>query len=261
MYNHARTLLMNIDGSTRIFENIPGDELIPAEYRQFNLPTYLDVIRTRLFGAMPDRAMLNYRVAQLLTMLEVTELQSHILALDPRITYGSYPTQLALTETFEPKLNQYSGTASDRLTVIGKTISPDSSGLVGYDYRIELDGADINIERLTPPVQSSTELIVLTAGLSQVVTLPLSGYKVRVSSAGPAAWTLRGYLRPTSSLSSIAESMESIGEPYLLELFGVSAEEPYLTFRNCWERHPEFAYRLGGLVLAMIYRTEELRNA
>jgi len=252
---------MNLNGSTGIFSDTPGDELVPADYRHLNLPTYLDTIRTRFFGAMPDRAMLNYRVAQLLTLLEATELQSHILALDSRITYGSYPTQLALDETFEPKLHQYGGTSNDRLTITGNPISPDSSGRASYDYRIELDGTNINIERLTLPVQSKTELIVLTAGLSQVVALPLSGYKVRVSSAGPAAWTFRGYLRPANSLSSIAESVQSIGEPYLLELFGVSDKEPYLTFRNCWKKHSEFAYRLGGLVLAMIYRTEELRNA
>jgi len=252
---------MNLNGSTSIFAGTPGDELIPAAYRQLNLPTYLDTIRARFFGSMPDRAMLNYRVAQLLTLIEATELQSHILALDSRVTYSSHPEQLGLIETFKPKLNQYDGTESDRLTVIGKAMSPDSSGLSGYDYRIELDGTNINIERLTSPVQSKTELITLTDGLSQVVTLPLSDYQVRVDSVGPAAWTLRGYLRPTNSLSSIAESLQSIGEPYLLELFGVSNEEPYLTFRNCWKKHPEFAYRLGGLVLAMIYRTEEVRNA
>jgi len=261
MYNHARSLLMNLNGSTRIFANVPGDELIPADYRKLNLPTYLDTFRTRFFGAMPDRSMLNYRTAQLLTMIQATQLQSHILALDPRITYGSYPEQAALQEAFEPKVNQYDGTTSDRITVIGNPISPDSSGLAGYDYRIELDGANINIERLTPPAQSKSELITLTSGLSQVVALPLSGYQVRVDSVGPAAWTLKGFLRPTNSLSSVEEGLQSIGEPYLLELFGVSDEEPYLTFRNCWKKHPEFAYQLGGLVLAMIYRTEEIRNA
>jgi hypothetical protein len=261
MFNHARTLLMNLKGSPQLFADVPGDELIPSSYRKLNLPTYLDVFRSRFFGAMPDRAMLNYRVAQLLTMIEATELQSHILALDSRLTYPSYSTQLAVAETFQPQVNQYEGTSGDRITVLGKAISPDSSGLSGYDYRVRLDGTNISIERLTPPVQSRTELIELTSDLSQVVALPLSGYKVRVNSAGPAAWTLRGYLRPTGSLSSIEEGLRSVGEPYLLQLVGVTDEEPYLTFRNCWNAHPEFAYRIGGLVLAMIYRTEEIRNA
>jgi hypothetical protein len=251
---------MNIKGSSQIFANVPGDELIPVDYHKLNLPTYLDVFRARFFGAMPDRAMLNYRVAQLLTMIESTELQSHILALDPRITYPSYETQLAVDATFQPRINQYEGSSSNHITVIGKAISPDSSGLAGYDYRVILDGTSIHIERLNTPFQSKTELIELTDNLSQVVSLPLSGYKVRVNSLGPAAWTLRGYLRPMVSLSSIEQGLRSVGEPYLLQLFGVSNEEPYLTFRNCWKEHPEFAYRLGGLVLAMIYRTEEIRN-
>jgi hypothetical protein len=260
MYNHARTLLMNLTGSTGIFADTPGDELIPAEYQQLDLPTYLHTVRTHLFGVIPDRAMLNYRSAQLLTLIETTELQSHVLALDSRITYGNAGDQLWVPETFKPKVNQYVGTSANQLTVVGKAISPDSSGLSYYDYQIETDGVDIHVERLTSPSCSITEPIELTDGLSQIVNLPLSGYRVRVSSTDPAAWRLRGYLRPTSSLSSIAESLQSIGEPYLLSLFGVSDAEPYLTFRNCWKRHPEFAYRLGGLVLAVIYRTEELRN-
>jgi hypothetical protein len=89
----------------------------------------------------------------------------------------------------------------------------------------------------------------------------MSGYKFRINSQETdLKWRVEGFLRPTSDLYSIEEGLRSVGEPYLLQLFGVSNEEPYLTFRNCWERHPEFAYRLGGLVLAMIYRTEEIMN-
>ena len=104
-------------------------------------------------------------------------------------------------------------------------------------------------------------LLDLTDGLSPYFALPLSGYKFCVNTTDEAvSWRIQGYLRPQNSLSEIEKGLHSIGEPYLLQLFGTSSAEPYATFRNCWEKHPEFAYRLGGIVLAMIYRTEEIYN-
>lgn len=256
MYNHARTLLINLDGSTDIFSNVPGDEPIPAQYRQLNLPTYLDTFRTRLFGAKPDRAMLNYRAAQLLTMISTTKLQDHVLALDNRITYGV--PRLALNSTFEPYIQRYAG--NNRLTLKGKPSSPDASGVCKYDFRIEVIGGNAVVKRITWPETEETTELVITDGLSQVVRLPYSDYSFCVSSNNPAAWVIRGYLRPTSRLSDIAASFEKIGEPNLLQLFGTTQEEPYRTFKQCWENHPDLAYRLGGIVLAVIYRTEELRN-
>lgn len=262
MYNHARTLLMNINGSEKFFANYPGDELIPVDYRQLELPTYLDVFRSRLFGTAPDRVMLNYRAAQLLTMIEATELQEYILELDSRLTYNSYPLQLAMADTFKPRVRSYGTASDDILTITGKPISPDISGITRFDYELEIVGTSLEIQRISSPVQSKTELIELTNGLSQPIALPLSGYKVRLNTNDAGLkWRIDGFLRPTANLLDIEQGTRSVGEPYLLELFGVAAEEPYKTFRNCWKNHPEFAYRLGGLVLAMIYRTEEIRNA
>lgn len=261
MFNHARTLLMNTNGEDRIYASYPGDELIPVRFNKLNLPTYIKVIRTRLFGVSPDRVMLNYRVAQLLHLIEATNLHTHILALDSRITYNSKSNQMVLASTFEPVVTQYGGNSMDILTLIGSAISPDASGQTAYNYQVTIDGVNINIQRVTPPTVTVQNLLNFTASLSDVYLLPYSDYKIRVNSVNPlAAWTIRGFLRPTTALSAIEQSLRSIGEPYLLQLFGVIDEEPYLTFKNCWNGHPDFAHRLGGLVLALVYRTEELRN-
>ena len=66
MYNHARTLLMNLSGTDEVFPEYPGDELIPAEFQKLELTTAISALRSRLFGASPDRAMLNYRTNQYL---------------------------------------------------------------------------------------------------------------------------------------------------------------------------------------------------
>lgn len=257
MFNHARTLLVNLPGADGYFPDYPGDELIPEDYNSLDLPTYLDVIRMRLFGANPDRAMLNYRAAQLLQVIASTELQSYVTGLDPRLTYTT-PQDLARKELFEPKVKRTQGTG--QLTLLGSPISPDASGQSLYTFQVEIAGGDVTVQRLSFPAVTFTEPVTLTNSLSQEIDLPYSGYRFRVNTNNPARWAIRGFLRPTFSLSEIAQSLRSIGEPHLLQLFGVTDAEPFLTFRNCWNKHPEFAYQLSGLVLAMIYRVEELRN-
>lgn len=260
MYNHARTLLLNLSGNDRYFANIPGDELIPSSYSSQELPNYLRQLRAVLLGASPDRAMLNYRAAQLLELVESTELQQYVLDLDPRITYSSYQLQLAAPSTFEPVVTQYGEDDPLKiLTVIGSPTSPDASGVSGYDYRVTLDGVNITIERLAPPPSTTQHVLSFTSGLSDVYPLPGSGYSVRVNTSTlDGGWSVKGFLRPTSTLNSLESALRKLGEPLFIQLFGVVDVEPYLTFKNCWNNHPEFAYRLGGLVLAMIYRSQEL---
>jgi hypothetical protein len=264
MFNHARTLLMNISGEPGYIPYYPGDELIPQEYRPVQLPAWLDVFRMRFFGANPDRALLNYRVAEIMQTIAATELQSYVLELDPRITYSSYPQQLALPETFQPRLHRYSGNSNDILTIVGSPARPDSTGRCGYSYVVKIDDIgqpSINIERQSFPAIETEQVFSLTNSLSPEFDLPYSGYRIRVNTVNPqAAWTIRGFLRPQTTLAEIDQTLHSVGEPYLLQLLGVSNAEPYKTFRNCWYRHPELPYRLGGIALAMIYRTEELRN-
>jgi hypothetical protein len=262
MFNHARNLLMNLSGNSGYLPDYPGDELIPAEYRAVSLPTYLQVVRSRLFGVTPDRAMLNYRAAQLLKLIEPTDLQSHILELDPRITYGSYPKQLALPETFTPKVQRFGGAATDNLFVLGNPTRPDFSGKSYYTYQVtRVDVNTLLVQRTTFPLVDVEYELSYTNNLSPQYALPYSSYTVRITPPDTnLTWKISGCMRPQLSLAEIDTSLRSIGEPYLLQLFGAADVEPYTTFRNCWRYHPEFAYRLGGIVLALIYRTEEIRS-
>lgn len=73
-----------------------------------------------------------------------------------------------------------------------------------------------------------------------------------------AAWNVSAQVNPTSALVSVLPNLEFLGEPLYLELFDVAPKEPYATFRNLWQNHPLPAYRLSGIVLAFIYRINEL---
>ena len=264
MYNHIRNLLVNLTGNDSYYSNVPGDELIPSEYFEIeNLPTFLQVARSRIFGAKPDRAMLNYRAAQLLEMISCTDLQDYVLATDHRITYEK--SGQSLKSGFEPEVVKLGGAATDILTLKNTPVRPDITGRSGYEYHISIETTPtdtVTVAKRSWPASTETFDLTITDGLSQEIPLTGSGFKVYVNAATDgAAWLVKGFTRPSTDLSAIEESLREIGEPYLLQIFGVKDVEPYLTFKNCWNNHPDLAYRLGGIVLAIAYRTGELTNA
>jgi len=71
-------------------------------------------------------------------------------------------------------------------------------------------------------------------------------------------WLLDVRARPPAAITTIMPILEMLGETTFLELFGVSTEEPYTTFKNLWLDHPLPAYKLSGLVLGFIYRCNEI---
>lgn len=292
MYNHARTLLMNLTGEDRIYTDQPGDELIPASFKQLKLPRYLNTLRTKIFGALPDRFMLNYRTTQLLKTVQATRLRDYITALDPRITYDIYADKFYDKSVFEPSVMPFHANQTAVLSILGTADRPDAHGQCGYIYQLfylpenvdfdyllteegdlyldeagepilleSIQSAYLTIRRLTPPAVTTTPLINVVSGTSNVIELPYSKYKVRLDTEqANIGWTVSGFLQPQSSLLDLYTQLLSTGEEDLLQLFGVVKEEPFLTFYNCWKDHPDLAYKLSGLVLAIIYRTEALRN-
>jgi len=76
-----------------------------------------------------------------------------------------------------------------------------------------------------------------------------------------SSWTVRVYSRPGSAVTTCLPQLEFLGEPTYLELFGVQNNiEPYATFKNIWFDNSDPGYRLAAFTLAMIYRTNELKN-
>ena len=83
--------------------------------------------------------------------------------------------------------------------------------------------------------------------------------RLAVSDSLVGRWLINIQANPPAAITTIMPTLELLGEPVFLDLFGVSTIEPYLTFKNLWFDHPLPNYRLAGLVLAFIYRAEEQR--
>lgn len=259
MFNHARTLLLNLDGASSPGPDFLAEELIPPSYRQLRLPTYLETVRSRLFGTTPDRAMLNYRGKQLLQLLHASPLVEFVTALDSRITYDRPRDQALSFELFQPQVQQISGAAA-QLFIVGSPEIPDVTGQVKHSFTVDILGDTVRVTKLSPMLTYVDDLS-LSANLSPSYPLQGFGYQFRVDTTNPAcAWNIDGYLQPRWDLGQLAANLTSIGETVTVQLFGVTNVEPWATFRNLWFQHKELPYRLGGLLLATIYRIEEVRQ-
>lgn len=78
----------------------------------------------------------------------------------------------------------------------------------------------------------------------------------------PKVITAEFYAGPPTadSLTTMLPILEMLGEPVFLALFGSPDAEPYTTFKHLWFDHPAPVYKLAGLTMAIVYRTEELRK-
>jgi len=263
MLNHGRTLLYNQDAGTRPRPDFPGEELIPATYKARTLPGALVRARRFLYGAAPDRLMLNYRTRQLTTMLHGTpELAGFMTDLDPRVTYWPRSGQDLFKGVFGETISQVQG-PSTQLWLVGEAAS-GVAGQLQREWRIEVQaGSLVEIHQRQPIQQVTTHTYSLTNGLSSLVELPGSGFEFRFEDAAiGTAWLVHSNVRPSQDLGTIMANLRNAGEPLLLELFGIGTEvdgtEPWKTFRNLWNRHDQLPYALGGLVLALIYQINRL---
>ena len=259
MFNHARNLLINISGSNNPGPDYLGEELVPYEYYARSLSTPLQNIRHQLFGADPDRAMLNYRAHQLLSTIEKTSLQEFVTDLDSRITYQfGKDHALALHDTWKPKVLRVGGDLSNELTVTGTPVRPDYTGRLYYQFSVDLSGTAITVSRETPPINAESTNYSLTNSLSPAFDLLYTGYSIHVNTTSSlVSWSISGYLRPQLSFDDIVQSLDKVGEPTLVALFGTENVEPWNTFKNLWYDSPDVIYRIGAITLALIYRTNE----
>ena len=263
MINHARTLLLNRDASTPPGFDYPGEHVVPSGFQSMDLPTYLDRVREKLFGSNPDRAMLNYRLHQYMSLLHASPYESYVTDLDSRVTYLD-PSRRDLFDatSFTPNIRQIAGSSEPSVFLQGTPASPDAWGRLYHRYTVEYLNPDFRVTTSSPTNGSADSTPTFTDSLSDQITLGDSGYGLLIGQTDLSTsdtWLVDFFLRPTWSLGEIAATMKSIGEPTLLQLFGVSNTEPYATFRNLWEKNPDTPESLAGILLATIYRTEEVR--
>lgn len=265
MINHARTLLLNVGGQTSQRDE-PGEEYIAPGYAPAILPSYLQTARRVLFGSAPDRYFLNFRARELMSYLHQTELAEYVYALDSRVTYWPETAQPFYTTEKQVKATQFSGAAATAPFFRGDLFADNTRGRSVREFILRVTAEDGPWEaRLTnkdTPGTHITTPIVFTGELSQQIAIGTTGISFQVQRPFMAtSWEIYTRVKPSPALSTLLPILELLGEPLFLELFGVDSAQPYGTFKALWFDHPNPIYRLGGLTLAMIYRTEEARRS
>jgi hypothetical protein len=272
MINHARTILLN-QAPNKTHYSDPGYAYIPPSFAPIKLSATLENIHRLIFGSRPDNYFLNFRARELLNYLHTTELSEFVYALDPRVTYWPEPENPFLFPATERILITQIFGGAQSLTVTGDLAPNHAVGRASSQYKVILRGESesllqLKVQEFGKTVKSTT----LSADVAQnaaVLTIPQTEIKLRVDlknspeiEAGElvAQWLIETKINPAPTITHVLPTLEKLGEPAYLELFGLRDEEPYLTFKNLWFDHPMPVYKFGGLVLAWIYRAETLRG-
>lgn len=261
MINHARSLLANVLPSAAADGHYLAEELIDPSFLPLsNLPDYIVSTRQRLFGPAPDRNMINYRCRQLLSLAHATELAGYITALDRRITYATGEDSALLAESvFSPSYVQLTG-PSAALSFYGAPAPPEITGKVTTTYTLTVM-SDTTVRVDGPDDMVTISEVALVDGLTPGVPLRGTNRSVCLTAlAVGASWLITVVERPQWGPGQLAVGLALLGGDVFLSLFGPIPQGPYQTFSALWASQREVPLRLSAVVLALIYRLEELRR-
>ena len=260
MINHARTLLLNPQAGQKFNPGILGEEFVPSDYVHIEIPRRLNRVRDILFGNNADRVMKNYRLREVMALIHSTELDQHVRDLDPRITY--LPTRNDVFEAAFGTTITSNHSVSDSYLIIENEESAASSGYLSEHWTVTVDSpaTSATIRRHTPLASSYTTSI--SSPQTDSITLPGSDLTAQITNpVAGHSYDIKSLKRPARNLAYIVGQLQTgMGAAAEAELFH-KTEEPYSTFENLWRKNPHLPYKLGGLLLALIYRLEDFRNA
>lgn len=262
MINHARTLLLNLDGRTS-HRDEPGEEYIPVDYVPVILPSYIQAVRRVLFGSAPDRYFLNFRARELMAYIHYTELSQFVYDFDPRVTYWPETDRPFYLTEKQVRATQAAGLPTAQPHFNGDLFADNTRGRSVREFLLRVTAEDgpweARLVSKEKPGATETTPILFSSALSQQIALGTTGVSFQVQQPSMATdWEIYTRVQPSPVLSTLLPILDMLGEPLFLELFGVGNVEPYTTFKNLWFDHPNPIYRVGGLTMAVIYRTNEM---
>ena len=261
MINAARTLLLNQSSANSPGANYPGEEFVPP-FQPIPLPIYLTAPLQTIFGIAPDRAMRNYRLRELMSILHTSELAPYVYALDPRVTYWP-PNNDSLFQAILQGIQatQLAGSPAT-INVLGQTGIITDGDILNYVYQITVTSStQVLVTQVAGGSNSTTYTYSTSGGLSSPVPLTGSGITFTFQPVVGAVWQVSWVATPARDLAAIDLNLRYVISGNLkTQLFGANPSEPYLTFLNLWNDNILMPYRMGGLVLALVYQLNALRG-
>lgn len=264
MINHVRTLLLNQSSSQAQSVAFPGEEYVPLGFAPVTLTPGLKRVVDILFGQNPDRAMMNYRLRQYMTLIHgVPILDAHVKTLDSRITYlPSRDTTLVRASDYTVNVLQIPSGSARTLLLSGDVYSLSDPSRLRHVWTLEiLSSSTVKVTKNTTPTDMVVENFSTVDGLTSAIPLVGSPLSVYLDPEVGLKWVVEIYYRPAASLIDVAERIERLDNSTLTELFG-RGQEPFATYRKLWTDTNALglATKLGSFVLALAYRLEERRK-
>lgn len=239
-----------------------GEEYVPSNFRTLVIPQELARVRNLLFSPDPDRAMLNYRLRQYLTLLHTTELEQYVLALDPRVTYWPlHDTNLFKETTFGTVITLTGGSSTWSIGIVGNPTKIKNSTQLRKVWKVDvLSGSSVRVTLLTQGGGISISGYTLTNNISN--NIPLIGSDLSFNLTGGTtsypSWEVRHVARPLLELPDVYVGLKAGTDSAVQSLFSADTE-PYRTCKRLWllDQGP-IAHKLGAVVLALGYKLNEI---
>jgi len=262
MINHARTLLGNL-APTFVDGQFYDEQFVPESFVPITLSTSLKKLREFLFGTRPDRSFVNARLREYLSIVNNSLYQdylwnfdSRIVALDEQGENAWIADEGILVSTTAPSDSLIQMVSSKKIT------EADYTGWMDFTYELTIVGENtIEVVRNTPVQLELSREIAYRNGVSEWFQIDSSGLQVKLLTQELGTnWKLSYRRRPQLSPGEITFAIANgIGAENFNSIFGLSNRiEPYKTFFNLFE-DAETVRKVIGIVLAYIYRAEELR--
>lgn len=225
---------------------------IQAYKAQKDLPGRLFIIGGLSADNVRGKAIREYSIE--IKAPEISALRANTLASTSSANVAITLIDSRLTTTTAPL--QLSGGLSQRVKLADTNLNVQFSSAVGPPPPIllllENTGRMLTEDAFFIEIEPATDFSEILAMRAPVVD--------EATSLIGARWRIETIAKPAPILTTSLPTLEILGEPLFLELFGLSSDEPFNTFRNLWFDHPQAIYRLAGLTLALIYRTEVIRK-
>lgn len=257
MPNMARTLLLNVPGSATQSAGVFA-EYVPPYYNAVPMTSGLMTVRRALFGGDPDADGRDLSVWRYMRILHSTEYSDWLTQLDPRITYNGKESKL------DVPFGTFVSADAAAFQFVGETGLGGSDGKLRAAWRIEQ--VTLAIYRITDlqTQRAVTHTVSLQDGMTEFMTFPgRPDFKVRIQTGllTASSWAVNHLSAPGPAMDPInrAAQASNIGVEAYNELFPSRA--PFTLFKQLWEQHSLFPYKMSGYLLALIYRTEEMRRS
>lgn len=258
MINHARTLLLNIKGSAKPAPSYPGEEYVPATFGGQILPADFNTVWGILFGVGSDRANINHRLKQYLTMIHCSELSPWIYNLDPRITYWpSHNSSLFDFSTYNVQIDQVIGSPTWSLAVNNNRSLIGTNQLFTQCQVAVASNTQITVTNLLAPFDSQTLNYTLNGSLTVPIELN-NGLTLTIGTGllPFPTWVVSSFIKPTVDLISVYTLLVT-NEATPSVFAGLNDPVPMCS--NIWNQNSGLIeYKLGALVLAFAYQLDSL---